>query len=296
MNRPLPPLNSIRAFEIAARHLNFSRAAEEAGVTQGAISKQILMLEDFIGIKLFERLPGGLALTDEGRALRLSVSPAFELLHQSFERFSRRPPRSNTCRLSTLGSFAAHFLVPRLDRFEQSLPHINLEILTSNRLVDFAREELDLSVRHGPGGWDDVISSELVEGNLIAVCAPEIQERRGNMDIKSFICSSRRIQVFSNNEWRKYADIIDIDLDDAPSAFIIEDFVVAIGAALSGQGLALIPEILVREYIKSGKLVAICSDRIVWDQTYYITHAPNADRNPIVRDVISWLRKEAASD
>jgi DNA-binding transcriptional LysR family regulator len=278
---------------VAARHLNFSRAAEEAGVTQGAISKQILLLEDYIGTKLFERLPGGLALTDEGRALRQTIGPAFEMLHQSFERYHRRPPRSNTCRISTLASFASEFLVPRLDAFEQKLPHIDLEILTSTRLVDFSREEVDLSVRYGPGGWDDVISSELVDGLLLPVCAPEIQQKRGDMDIKSFICSTRRIQVFSNNEWRHYAEKIGINLEDAPDAFIIEDFVVAIGAVLSGQGVALVPEILTREYIKSGKLVAFCPDRIEWDQTYYITHAPNADRRPIVRDTIKWLRDEA---
>ena len=114
------------------------------------------------------------------------------------------------------------------------------------------------------------------------------------MDITAFIASTRRIQVFSNNEWRKYADKIAIDLGAAPPALIIEDFVVAIGAALSGQGLALIPEILVREYIKSGKLVAFCPDRITWDQTYYITHAPNAERNPIIRDVINWLHEQVA--
>lgn len=91
MSKPLPPLNSIRAFEVAARNMNFSRAAEEIGVTPGAISKQILTLEDFIGVKLFERLPGGLVLTPEGYKLRSSVEPAFDLLTQAFTRFSRRP-------------------------------------------------------------------------------------------------------------------------------------------------------------------------------------------------------------
>ncbi|NNC38548.1 MAG: LysR family transcriptional regulator [Acidimicrobiales bacterium] len=294
MARPLPPLNSIRAFEIAARHLNFSRAAEEAGVTQGAISKQILLLEDYIGSKLFERLPGGLALTDEGRMLRLSVAPAFQLLEQSFERYSRRSPRSNVCRLSTLGSFAAEFLVPRLDDFERDCPHISLEILTSNRLVDFAREELDLSVRYGPGGWDDVVATELVPGELIPVCSPELFVKRGDLELKSFMNGSRRIQVFSNNEWRAWGEKIGIDIiEHAPSPFIIEDFVVAISAARSGQGLALIPELIARKHIKNGSLVAFCRDRLDWEQTYYITHAPNADNQPIVRDVINWLREQA---
>jgi len=295
MARPLPPLNSIRAFEIAARHLNFSRAAEDAGVTQGAISKQILLLEDYIGTKLFERRPGGLELTDAGRSLRLSVTPAFETLEKAFERYTRRPPRSNVCRVSTLGSFAAGFLVPRLDRFEQDCPHINLEILTSNRLVDFAREELDFSVRYGSGVWDGVVANELLPGELLPVCAPEILEKRGDQSLQDFIRANRRIQVFTKDEWAAWAGKVGIDLtDSAPAALIIEDFFVAISAALCGQGLALVPEILVREHLASGKLVKFCTDRLEWDRTYYITHAPNAERQPIVCDVITWLREQAA--
>lgn len=294
MPGPLPPLNAIRAFEAAARHLNFSRAAEELGVTQGAISKQVIMLEDIIGTRLFERLPGGLFLTNEGRALNEGISPAFGMLGEAFGRFSRRTPRSNICRISTLASFAVQFLIPRLDAFEAELPHIELEILTSDRLIDLAREEVDLSVRYGPGGWGGAVSTELAKGFLKPVCAPALLARTGGNEPSAIVSASRRIQLFSNNEWRLWAEAAGVELNDAKSAFIIEDFVVVIAAVLAGQGVALLPEILIREHLADGRMVQFSDTVIDWDQTYHIAHAPNAERRPIVRDVISWLKRETA--
>lgn len=296
MSKPLPPLNSIRAFEVAARHLNFSRASEEIGVTPGAISKQILLLEDFIGAKLFERLPGELTLTPSGYALKMSVEPAFDMLSRAFERYSRRSPRSNVCRVSTVASFAGQVLVPRLDQFKAELPHIELEILTSHRLVDFAREEIDFSVRYGQGAWDDVISSELAKGELVLVCAPDYLTARNQEDLETFVRASRRIQLYSNDEWQTWAQQNEIDLSGSPNTFIIEDSSVAISATQAGQGIALLPEILARPSLNDGKLVRITNQALPWHQSYFITHAPNAEQNPITRDVLVWLRKVIAAE
>lgn len=295
MKRPLPPLNAIRAFHVAARHLNFSRAAEELGVTQGAISKQILILEDYIGTRLFERLPGGLELTTEGRSIRVALQPVFEALDETFSRFSRLPPRSNKVRISTVGSFAAQFLVPRLDRFQDTLPDIELELLTSARLVDFAREEIDLSVRYGPGGWNDVISKKLIEGRLVLVCAPRLLPQHGVVpdDLEGFINSQRRIQVFSNNEWRVWAEEMNMPNVMEKCPFIIEEFIVAIKAVWAAQGVALLPEILVRDSIAAGRMTLLSKMSLDWNQTFYIVHAPNASQRKVVKDVINWLEHEA---
>ena len=170
MPNPLPPLNAVRVFEAAARHLNFARTAEELGVTSSAVSKQIGILEDYIGGQLFERSNTGLVLTLEGRELKHSLEPAFEMLASSFQRYSRRPPRSTKFRLATVASFAAEFLVPRLNRFEAHFADVELEILTSDRLLDLSREEVDLSVRYGPGDWPGVVSHKLSSGLLLPVC------------------------------------------------------------------------------------------------------------------------------
>lgn len=294
--RPLPPLNAVRAFEVAARHLSFSRAADELGVTPGAVSKQVLALEDFIGARLFERLPDGLAPTLEGRELAESLTPAFELLAGAFQRFSRRPPRSNVFRLSTVASLASQFIVPRLDAFETALPEIELEILTSDRLADLAREEIDLSIRFGGGAWDGLVSRELVPGRLAPVCTPDLLERYGDDDAASILASARLIQVFPNNEWLAWADATGVALPDATSTFMVmEHFLVAMQAAMAGQGVALLPEIIVRDQIAKGGL-ALFAAPIDWGHTFYLTHLPNAQRRPILREVMDWLIAQAETN
>lgn len=295
MSKPLPPLNSIRAFEVAARHSSFSRAAEEMGVTPGAVSKQILALEDFIGVKLFERLPGGLELTPSGYSVITSVRPAFELLSQTFDRYSRRPPRSNVCRISTMASFSAQFLVPRLDKFQAEFPDIDLEILTSQRLVDFSREEVDLTVRYGRGAWDDVVSTELVKGQLVPVCAPSLLSNIRDKPLDDFILSARRIQIHTADEWQSWAELIDLDLSESRCPFIIQDTLVAMEATLSGQGLALLPEIIARHNIRNGNLAVLSNQYLPWKKTYFITHKPNATQSAVVKNVISWIKKEVGA-
>ena len=179
MTKPLPPLNAVRAFEAASRHLNLSRAAEELGVTQGAISKQVIALEDFIGVQLFLREPGGLQLTHEGGNLKEAIAPAFSTLAEAFSRYSRRSPRSSAIRISTVASFASQFLVPRLSRFKERFPNCELEFLTSIRLVDLSREEFDIAVRYGPGDWEGVQSEPLSGGTLTPVCSPDVFARAG---------------------------------------------------------------------------------------------------------------------
>lgn len=289
----LPPLNAIRAFDAAARHLNFSRAAEELGVTQGAISKQVIALEDFIGARLFERLPGGLSLTQEGYSLKSAISPAFAMLDEAFARYHRRPPRSNVCRISTVASFASKFLVPRLSKFEADLPHVKLEILTSDRIVDLSREEVDFSVRYGPGHKDGAVNKQLAPGVLAPVCAPGLYD--DGEDLDGFLAKVRCIQMFSNNEWRRWAEAAGREFPGGKSTFIIEDFVVAIEAVLAGQGAALIPEILVRDYLRKGEMKLFSQVRVDWNQAHYVAYLAGAEKRAAVREVIDWLCNEIAA-
>jgi LysR family transcriptional regulator, glycine cleavage system transcriptional activator len=291
----LPPLNAIRAFDAAARHLNFSRAAEELGVTQGAISKQVIALEDFIGARLFERLPGGLSLTQEGYSLKSSIAPAFAMLDEAFARYHRRPPRSNVCRVSTVASFASKFLVPRLSKFEADLPHIKLEILTSDRIVDLSREEVDFSVRYGPGHKDGAVNKQLAPGKLAAVCAPCLFDGESDKDLSGFLEKARCIQMFSNNEWRKWSEASGVALPQGKSMFIIEDFIVTIEAVLAGQGAALIPEILVRDYLRKGEMREFSRIRVDWNQAHYIAYLAGSEKRAAVREVIDWLCNEVAA-
>lgn len=293
MSRPLPPLNAVRAFEAASRHLSFSRAAEELGVTQGAISKHVISLEDFIGAQVFLRSPTGLSLTQEGYTLMEALRPAFAMMSDAFSHYHRKPPRSNICRIATLASFASQFLVPRLPEFRQAYPDIEIEFITSVRLIDLTREEADLGVRYGLGEYEGLVSSQLVKGVLMPVCSPAvIQASDGNLT--SLLTTARRIQTAGYNEWRDWSRIANIDISATQPAYVIEDFLVAIKALTTDQGLALLPHILVQDQLASGELVQFCDTPLEIEHTFHLAHTTASVRRPFVQTVVEWLRASLA--
>lgn len=293
MSRPLPPLNAVRAFEAASRHLSFSRAAEELGVTQGAISKHVISLEDYIGAQVFVRSPTGLSLTQEGYTLMEALRPAFAMMADAFTHYYRRPPRSSKCRIATLASFAAQVLVPRLPEFRELHPDIEIEFITSVRLVDLTREEADIGVRYGLGQYEGVVSGPLVKGELSPVCAPSVLETAQG-DIRHMLENTRRIQTAGYNEWRDWAASTGIDLAEMQPALVIEDFLVAIRAIVLGQGLALLPRVLVQDLIDSGELVLFADKPIPVDHTYHVAHTVASVKRPHVQTVVDWLRGSLA--
>jgi LysR family glycine cleavage system transcriptional activator len=293
MARPLPPLNSVRAFEAASRHLSFSRAAEELGVTQGAISKHVIALEDFIGAQVFVRSPTGLSLTQEGYTLMEALRPAFAMMADAFAHYHRRSPRSNTCRIATIASFASQFLVPRLPEFREKHPDIEIEFITSIRLVDLEREEADVAVRYGLGQYKGLVSTRLVKGVLAPVCSPDLLQQYGN-DLEALVCNTRRIQTAGYNEWRDWSKEVGIDLEKTQPSYVIEDFLVAIKALIMGQGLGLLPQILVRDQIDKGELVQFSETPLQVEHTYHIAHTTASARRPFVQTVVNWLQESAA--
>ena len=293
MARPLPPLNSVRAFEAASRHLSFSRAADELGVTQGAISKHVIALEDFIGAQVFVRSPNGLSLTQEGYTLMEALRPAFAMMADAFAHYHRRSPRSNVCRIATIASFASQFLVPRLPHFRELHPDIEIEFITSIRLIDLEREEADVAVRYGLGQYKNLVSTRLVKGILIPVCSPDLLKQHGT-DLDGLLSSSRRIQTAGYNEWRDWSKEAGVDLSSTAPAYVIEDFLVAIKALVTGQGLALLPQILVRDQVDNGELVQFSAVPLPVEHTYHIAHTVASARRPFVQSVVSWLQDSAA--
>jgi len=150
MRRSLPPLNTLRSFDAAARHRSFTRAAEELCVTQGAVSHQVKALETELGLQLFKRERNGLVITDAGRAYHAVVRDAFDRLELGTDRLLQRQ-RLATITVSTSPDFAAKWLVARLGRFAEAYPEIELKLSATMHHVDFAREDVDLAIRHGDG-------------------------------------------------------------------------------------------------------------------------------------------------
>src|SRR5689334_18271448 len=173
MKRRLPSLNALKAFEASARHESFTRAAAELFVTQGAISQQVKALEDELGVKLFQREHQKLAITDAGRNYLGVVRDAFDRLAMGTERLLQRHS-AGLLNVSTSPNFAAKWLVHRLGRFSEAHPEIDLRISASTHHVDFAREEVDLAVRHGDGRWPGLHVTRLCVEELFPVCSPAL--------------------------------------------------------------------------------------------------------------------------
>ena len=173
MSRRLPPLNALRAFEAAARHLSFTQAAEELNVTQAAVSHQIRGLEDWLGFSLFRRLSRALVLTEAGQLLFPEVRAAMDILTTAVNRVQRQDSEG-VLTVTTMDSFAQSWLVPRLGRFRQLHPDIDVRLVMVDRMVDLAREGVDVAVRYGRGNWPGLTVSLLRTEELFPVCAPDL--------------------------------------------------------------------------------------------------------------------------
>ena len=173
MPRRLPALNALKAFEAAARHESFTSAAQELCVTQGAVSHQVKALEQQLGIKLFNRERQRLVITDAGRKYLSVVRDAFDRIAVGTEQLIQRQ-NSGALTVSTTPDFAAKWLVNRLGRFAEANPSIDLRVSATLHHVDFAREDVDLAVRHGDGNWPGLDAVRLSPERLFAVCSPKL--------------------------------------------------------------------------------------------------------------------------
>ena len=179
--RRLPPLNALKAFEAAARHESFTRAAEELFVTQGAVSHQVKALEEELGVKLFNRERQRLVITEAGRQYLTILRDAFDRIALGTERLLERQS-SGALTVSTSPDFAAKWLVNRLGRFAEEYPSIDLRVSATLHHVDFAREEVDLAVRHGDGNWPGLETVQLSAEKLFAVCSPKLLSGRRRLE------------------------------------------------------------------------------------------------------------------
>ncbi|MCI0364982.1 MAG: transcriptional regulator GcvA, partial [Phycisphaerales bacterium] len=171
--RRLPPLNALRSYEAAARHLSFTKAAGELGVTPAAVSHQVKMLEDFIGVSLFQRVNRQLILTDAGIACLPGIRTAFEGLSTAIGSISTAG-RTGVLTVSVAPSLAGKWLLPRLERFKTAHADIDVRVSASINLVDFAGGEIDLAIRYGSGRYPGLIAERLIGESVIPVCSPNL--------------------------------------------------------------------------------------------------------------------------
>ncbi len=292
MSRRLPPLNALRAFEAAARHLSFTRAADELNVTQAAVSHQIKLLEDRLGIPVFRRLNRALMLTDAGQALFPSVGEALDILAAAVDRLHRHD-RTGELTVSTMDSFAATWLVPRLGRFRKIHPDIDVRITTSDHSVDFDRENVDVAIRYGPGDWENLYVKRLMTEELFPVCAPSLLQNGPAIETPADLKNHTLLHDNMRVDWRMWlmaAGETGIDAERGPG---YEHSNLVLLAAEQGDGVALARSVLVDRALVSGRLVKPFNLSLPTNYAYYMV-CPHASLDrPKVKAFGEWILEEA---
>ena len=299
MARPLLPLNALRAFEASARHLNFSRAADELSVTPGAVSQQIRLLEDIVGAPLFRREPKGLALTDLGRA-------SIPLLREGMERLMdasallREPPRKKQISVSVAPSFAAKWLMPRMDRFHAEHPEVEVWISADMEPADLSDGTVDVAVRYGPGGYANAHVDLLMTEQVLPVCAPGLMNGDKPIRKPADLVHHGLLHDVSSDadpgrpDWAMWLKARKVRHPDPRRGSRFSQSSLLIEAAVAGRGVALAKRTLAQADLSAGRLVAPFPDG---SQTvgfaYHIVTPRDRPSSPSAIAFTDWLKREA---
>ncbi len=295
MARRLPPLNALRAFEAAARHLSFTRAAEELHVTQAAISHQVKALEEDLGRKLFRRLNRALRLTDDGQAYLPSVSKAFALLNEATsDLLTKQAPGPLT--VSALPSFAARWLVPRLGRFRQIRPDIDLRIDPSVALADFAAGDVDVSIRYGRGKYPGLRADWLMAEDIFPVCSPTLLTGAHPLREPNDLAHHVLLHDEGHGDWRTWLLAAGVEGVDPARGPIFTDSSMLILAAMAGQGVALARGVLAADELAAGRLVRPFTLSLPTEYAYYLVCPEATAGQPKIAAFRAWLLDEAGGE
>jgi LysR family glycine cleavage system transcriptional activator len=294
MPSKLPPMSAVRVFEAAARHQSFTRAAEELGMTQAAVSYQIKILEDRIGAPLFVRLPRQVTLTAKGRQLAPAVTEAFEALRTAFAGIEATA--QTVLSISTLTTFAANWLVPRLGRFQQLHPNIAVQINISGQVVDFGQSDFDLGIRSGEGNWPGLEAHLLFPNLFTPVCSPELIRGvtlKEPSDILKFPIISPNDPWWQ--DWFAAAGVQDFDPSQRPDNYLGAQQFEGM-AAMTGQGFALINPYFFPGDLAAGRLVRPFDLLATSERGYWLVYPKARRRSPKIEAFRDWVLSEVAGD
>jgi LysR family glycine cleavage system transcriptional activator len=295
MLRRLPSLNALKAFEAAARHESFTKAAAELSVTQGAVSHQVKALEAELGMKLFNRERQRLVITGAGRGYLEVVRDAFDRLAVGTERL-RQVQTSGALTVTTSPNFAAKWLVHRLGRFVEAHPDIDLRVGASHRHIDFAREDIDMAIRHGDGEWPGLSVTRLCVEEIFPVCSPKLVQGRGALRSPADLARHTFLQVNDRRDWGKWLDAADGAAASSDRGPIFNQASMAIDAAVDGQGIALARSALAAWDMRAGRLVRPFPLAQKAPYAYWIVCPKSTADLPKISTFRDWLLTEAAED
>jgi LysR family glycine cleavage system transcriptional activator len=295
MPRRLPSLNAVRAFEAAARYESFTQAALELCVTQGAVSHQVKALEAELGIKLFNRERQRLLITEAGRQYLAVVRDALDRIAVGTERLLQRQS-AGVLTVSTSPDFAAKWLVHRLGGFAEAHPDVDLRVSATLHHVDFAREDVDLAVRHGDGHWPGLDVARLCAEQLFPVCSPKLLSGAQRLSRPADLLKFPLLHLDDRKNWSKWleaAGVADARVSHGP---VLNRASMAIDAAVDGQGVALARTTLAAWDLINGRLVRPFAVALRLSKSYWIVCPKATAALPKIAMFRDWLLAEAADD
>ncbi|CDH21076.1 transcriptional regulator (postitive) of cleavage of glycine (LysR family) [Xenorhabdus bovienii str. kraussei Quebec] len=296
MSKRLPPLNALRVFDAAARHLSFTKAAEELFVTQAAVSHQMKSLEDFLGLKLFRRRNRSLLLTEDGQSYYLDIKEIFTAINDATRKLQARSAKG-ALTVSLSPSFAIQWLVPRLSGFNQSFPGIDVRIQAVDREEDKLADDVDVAIFYGRGNWPGMRTDRLYPEYLLPVCSPSLLMGERPLKTPADLAKHTLLHDSSRRDWQAYIRQLDmqqqINVQQGP---IFSHSSMVIQAAVHGQGVALANNVMAQNEIDAGRLVCPFNDVLVSKNAFYLVCHDNQAELGKIAAFRKWILIQAASE
>jgi len=291
MKRRLPPLKAIRCFESAAEHENFALAADELGVTKGAVSQQIKALETFLGQALFDRTGRGVRLSDAGRRYHSAVRNSLTIIERATDRVLG-PANRQVLRLTALPAFASMWLVPRLSRFQDRHTGVDIQVSAEAEIVDFDRSDAHLGIRYAAGDVGMLDARPLGRDRLLPVCTPAYA-RRHELTETAHLGRCRLLHdTFWQDDWKRWCRATGTDIANLDAGQYFTLYSMAVDAARAGAGIAIGHALLVADDLSAERLVAPFPQSVAATEEYFLVIPERARNLAPVRSFADWLLTE----
>jgi len=294
MNRKLPPLNALRAFEAAARHLSFTRAAEELHVTHGAVSQQIKGLEDYYQQLLFVRSKGKVSLNSAGRQLLPVVSDALDRIERVGSRL-RDEIDTEVLTIQLTAAFAGQWLIPRLSDFQQRHPGLTVRLSPSHTFSGFRAQEPDVAIRYGASHFRGVVMEKLFDVDAFAACAPSLLQGEQPLRSAADLAQHKLIHDDDGEAWRALAEEAGVDDLELGKGLYYADASLALQVAVEGQGVIVAGSILAARDLAAGRLVIPFNTFVRQRNAYYLYFPEQSAGEEKVQAFRTWISEQAAS-
>ncbi len=293
MAKRLPPLNSLKAFERAAKHLSFTKAADELFVTQAAVSHQIKLLEDFLGLPLFKRKNRALELTEAGKNYFLEISG---ILHKLEEVTVRLMSKQKTyLSISVPQTFGISWLVPHLQDFHRQYPNIEVRLKSAELDDGLLSQDTDIAIYYGRGNWDNLQVERLYEGNLCILAAPQLLEQQP-ITQASDLKNHTLIHIHTRDNWQQMANYLQQpDLNIQFGSLFSHTFM-ALQAAIHGQGIVLANKILAKPELDNGHLQIVLPTTLKDSKSFYVVNDLSKAQEPHIKAFRQWIMQRVKEE